>query len=429
MKNERLWTPTFIALTAANLIASLALYLLIVKIIQFASYTYGVSYGVAGIAVTTFSFSAMLTRILLGRKIDQWGLKKSILIGFACLSLAGVLYFVHVNFAFLLVVRVINGIGFALTTGSLAAAAALVVPSERRAEGIGYFTLSQAISTAIGPFAAVLLTQNDSSCFPIFVPMAVGSIVALIICSFLKLPEPAKKEPAEQTAASSNAQLAAHDGEANGETPASAGAFARLTRFVRGHIAVSVVPLGMVMVLTMICYSGVSSFITIFADTRDLAAAASVYFVVYALVILVSRPVMGRRVDKKGENSVIYPSLFILAAGYVVLAFSYHPAPMLVSAALIGFGIGTMQSVIQAVIVRYSSAENLGRANSTLLMHLDFGAGVGPVIIGGVVPFVDYLGCYLGLAFVALLACLLYHVVHGRKQHSRVANVRRVSRR
>ena len=89
MTEQKLWTPTFVALTGANFIAALALYLIVVKIIPFAAYAYDVPYGVAGFAVTTFSFSAMLTRVLLGRKIDEWGLKKSIVLGFILLSIAG----------------------------------------------------------------------------------------------------------------------------------------------------------------------------------------------------------------------------------------------------------------------------------------------------------------------------------------------------
>ena len=426
MTEQKLWTPTFLTLTGANFNAALALYLIVVKIIPFSAYAFDVSYGVAGFAVTTFSFSAMLTRVLLGRKIDEWGLKRSIILGFILLSIAGMLYLVRVNFAFLLLVRVVNGVGFALTTGALSAAAALVVPAERRAEGIGYFTLSQAISTGIGPFAAVILTQNDPSCTPIFVPMAVGSILALILCFFLKLPDAAGPKPAAAKPVADSAAL--HSEEAQGETASAskpAGPFARIADFVRHHIHLSVVPLGLVMVLVMICYSGVSSFITIFADTRNLAAAASVYFVVYAAVILVSRPLVGRYADRKGENRVVYPALIILAVGYTVLALAYNPVPMLVSAALIGFGIGTMQSIIQATIVKFTATEDLGRANSTLLMHLDFGAGIGPVIIGAVLPYVDYLGCYLGLAVTALLAMVLYFFVHGRKQNAKAVRVKR----
>ena len=43
-----------------------------------------------------------------------------------------------------------------------------------------------------------------------------------------------------------------------------------------------------------------------YASEVGLGDAVSLYFVVYALVILLSRPPVGRRVDRKGENSVIY---------------------------------------------------------------------------------------------------------------------------
>lgn len=47
-------------------------------------------------------------------------------------------------------------------------------------------------------------------------------------------------------------------------------------------------------------------------------------------------------------------------------------------------------------------------------MSMDLGSGVGPVLIGAVIPLVGYRFSYLGIAGVALLALLVYHLVHGR---------------
>ena len=139
----------------------------------------------------------------------------------------------------------------------------------------------------------------------------------------------------------------------------------------------------------------------------------------YAAVIFVTRPPIGRYVDRKGENTAIYTSLGSLAIGFVVLALAFDGVMLLVSAGLIGFGIGATQSVIQAVIARDTPPEEIGRANSTFLMSLDLGSGIGPVIIGAFIPFVGYSACYLALAVLSVFTIALYYVVHGRKQPKR----------
>ena len=105
-----------------------------------------------------------------------------------------------------------------------------------------------------------------------------------------------------------------------------------------------------------------------------------------------------------------------LAVGFVLLALADNAVLLLVSAAFIGFGIGATQSIVQAVIARDTPSDELGKANSTFFMSMDLGSGVGPIIIGAVIPAIGYSGSYFVLAGVALVAGALYHVVHGRKQ-------------
>ena len=139
----------------------------------------------------------------------------------------------------------------------------------------------------------------------------------------------------------------------------------------------------------------------------------------YAVVIFVTRPPIGRYVDRRGENTAIYASLGSLVVGFIVLSLADNGFMLLASAALVGFGIGATQSVIQAVIARDTPPDELGRANSTFMMSLDLGSGIGPVIIGAFIPFVGYSACYLALAVVSAAAIAVYYLVHGRKQPRR----------
>ena len=396
MQPEKLWNRTFIVLMGVNLSSALSFYLVMVKITEFAVDTYGVPQGVGGLLVSAYVIAALLTRLFFGKRIDIWGVKRALVIGSVVNTVGMALYLVPMAFAPLIAVRVAHGFAFAIMSGSAAAGAALVIPRDRYGEGVGYFSMMQALATGIGPFIAILVTSTFGGYNAMFIIATAIAAISLASLVLLKFPADAHG-------------VAAH------EEHGAPGAGDSLQRGLKSLIQWSAVPLGAVLFLCYFGYSGILSFVTLYADSLGLATAASLFFVVYAVVILISRPPVGRRVDRKGENSIIYWCFISLAAGFVVLGFAMNGAMLLAAAALAGFGIGATQSITQAVIARDTPIHELGRANSTFFMSMDLGTGIGPLIIGAIIPFIGYGGSYLMLAVLAVVAGVVYHLVHGRK--------------
>ena len=390
LEQPKLWSRNLVVLMGLNFASALSFWLIMVKITQFATDTYGVSTGVAGLTITVYVISALFTRMFFGVKIDVWGVKRSILIGSIINAVAMVLYLIPMGFVPLMLVRVAHGFGFAIMSGSCAAGAALVLPPERYGEGIGYFSMMQALATGIGPFVAIMLTNIFNGYFAMFVFASIAMFVALATVPLLEIPH--------------NAHAAKHMNILQEVKTKGIGAFIQL----------SVVPIASVLFLIYIGYSGIISFVTSYAAERGLEDAVSFYFVVYAIVVLVSRPPVGRRIDRLGENSTIYFCLASFVLGFIVLAFAANGVILLISAALVGFGIGASQSIIQAVIARDAPPSELGKANSTFFMSMDLGSGLGPAVIGAAIPLVGYSAIYLMLAGVGVLAIVDYHWAHGR---------------
>ena len=387
MEQQRLWTRSFIVLMGVNLCCALSFYLITVKITEFAVDTYGVPQSLAAMTVTVYVITALLTRLFFGKRIDSWGVKRTLAIGAVINAVAMVLYLIPAGFVPLIIVRIIQGFAFALTTGSAAASAALIIPRDRFGEGIGYFSMMQALATGVGPFVAILLTNMFGGYTAMFVVAAVIGILAAASIPFVDIPKPDDKH------------LEAHHMKVHG---------------VSSLIQIAIVPLVSALFLVYMGYSGILTFVTSYADWRGLSDAVTLYFVVYAIVILISRPPVGRRVDRKGENSTIYFCFASLAIGFVVLAFAVNGALLLASAAFAGFGIGATQSIVQAVIARETPPTELGKANSTFFMSMDLGSGIGPIVIGAIIPVIGYSGSYLFLAVCAVLAGVVYHFAHGR---------------
>ena len=438
-QQEKLWTRSLIVLMGVNFCSALSFYLIMVKITEFAIATYGVTPSVGGLTITAYVISALFTRIFFGRKIDIWGVKRSLVMGAAVNTVAMLMYLLPLSFEALMVVRLVHGFSFALMTGASSAGAALVIPRSRYGEGIGYYSMMQALATGVGPFVAILITNVFGGYFPMFACAAVVAALALASLPLLEIPrnvhllgttqqETGKDDAAgkangsDEAASGTDSAASGADAAASGDTanqPADSPKQNALMRAIGSYVQLSVVPIASVLFMAYLGYAGILSFITSYADERGLSDAVTLYFVVYAAVIFVTRPPIGRYVDRKGENVAIYCSLGSLAIGFIVLAFAGNGVMLLLSAALIGFGIGATQSVIQAVIARDTPPSELGRANSTFMMSMDLGSGIGPVVIGAFIPLIGYSACYLVLALVSACAIVVYYVVHGRKQPRR----------
>ena len=126
--------------------------------------------------------------------------------------------------------------------------------------------------------------------------------------------------------------------------------------------------------------------------------------------MFVTRPFTGKLFDRRGDRIVMIPAFISFIAGMALLATVHQAFPLLVAAAFLGFGVGTVQSSGLALAVRITPDSRLGLANSTFYVLMDVGVGIGPLILGLAQPFWGYAGLFAtmaGVAFVALMAYLL----------------------
>ena len=149
-----------------------------------------------------------------------------------------------------------------------------------------------------------------------------------------------------------------------------------------------------------------------------LVTTSSFFFIVFAVVTFVTRPFTGKIYDHFGENKVMYPVLLSFAIGLAILSIVSSPFLLLLSAAFIGFGYGTIVPTAQAIAIQQSPTSKMGLATSTFYIFVDFGAGMGPFILGLLIPFMGYRYLYLAMAGLIIIAMILYFFVHGRYQNS-----------
>ncbi|MEV7646803.1 MFS transporter [Arthrobacter sp. NPDC089319] len=380
----KLWTKNFILAIVVNLFISMVFYLLMTTMALYAVDRFQASDTAAGFASSAFVLGSVIARIFAGRLLDIVGRRRLILVAMAIFVVASLLYIPTGSLAWLLVLRIVHGMAFGAGTTAVAASAQTLIPHARRGEGTGYFGLSTTLSTAVGPFVGVLLAGLGNY-NAMFYFCAAASVAALVVALFLRVPElPAAKRPG------------------------------RFRMTLSDIFETAALPISCVILLAGASYSGILTFLTSYAETRGSAASASVFFMVYAGAVLVSRLFAGRIQDRRGDNSVMYPTLISFVLGLLLLIPEPTILTIIGSAIFSGIGFGTVMSSAQAIAVKVSPTMRIGTATSTFFLMLDIGGGLGPIVLGALIPVLDYPGMYLMLAVVMVLATLLYFFAHGR---------------
>lgn len=113
----------------------------------------------------------------------------------------------------------------------------------------------------------------------------------------------------------------------------------------------AVVPIGIFMVVIGLCYGGVMTFLNAMAEERDLATGAGLFFIAYAIAMLVMRLTLGTLQDRRGDNPVIAFGLIFFAAALLVLAYAQQDWQVILAGALTGLGYGTLMPAAQAIAV------------------------------------------------------------------------------
>ena len=387
LKQSKLWTKDFIIMSSTSFFISLVYFLLMTTLAVYAIQQFSASESMAGLAASIFVIGAVFSRLFTGRYIETIGRKKVLFTGLLLFLAATLLYFTITNMYLLLLVRFIHGAAFGISTTALATIVMDIIPTERRGEGTSYFSLNITLATSIGPFLGLYLSQHADFSM-IFIVCTVLSMISVIISLFSKIPRSAMTDDQRNS----------------------------LKGFkLSSFLEIKAVPISLMITIMGFAYSGVLSFITAYATEINLIEAASFFFLVYSIVLLISRPFTGKLLDKKGDNFVIYPAIISLAIGLLILSQSYNSFTLLLASVFIALGFGTMQSCFQAIAIKESPQHRIGLATSTFLICMDLGVGIGPFLLGSIIPMFGFRGLYLTLAIVVFLSILLYFSLHGKK--------------
>ncbi len=365
----KLWNDNYTKIWLANFMIFFSFMLLAPLLPLYLNDTFGADKDTIGLVLSGYTITALLMRPFSGFLVDSFPRKKVLLICYFLFFAIFSGYLLAGSLLAFAVVRTLQGAPFGATTVSNSTVAIDVLHPLRRAEGIGYYGLSNNLATAIAPTVAIWLFHACDSYNVLFALALICAGLGFMINSTIKL------KPREQI---SNKQ------------PIS------LDRFFLTK--------GWSEAATQSCYAfsyGVlSTYIAIYGkEELGITGGTGLFFMLLAVGLIVAR-IAGSRLLRNGR--VLHNATFgtiVSMFGYLLFVTVHNPVGYYGSALIIGFGNGHMFPAYQTMFINLASNSQRGTANATQLTSWDAGVGCG-VLIGGVVA--EHWGYQA--AFVAALA-------------------------
>ena len=388
MEKEKLWNAEYLKTWLANFAIYFSFMLVTPLLPLYLSETFGADKHTIGLVLSGYALTALLIRPFSGYFVDSFDRKKVLLLCMFLFFLFFAGYMVAGSLLLFAIIRTLHGAPFGATTVANSTVAIDVLYPSRRAEGIGYYGLSNNIATAISPSVALWIYDVCHNYNIIFSLSLLFAGLGFAINSTLKLKKRELVKKANKIS---------------------------LDRFflVRAWREA----------LAMICfafgYGVISTYIAIYGKERlGITGGTGVFFLLLSVGLILSR-LIGSRTLRKGMliwNASL--GLLISLCGYFLFAgvhnyFGYYGAAL-----IIGLGNGHMFPAFQTMFINLAPHTQRGTANSSLLISWDVGVGLGIMIGGMLVEYFGYFSAFWTAGFVNA-AGVIFFFTNIRKTYQR----------
>lgn len=374
-QQQKIFSRDFVFIWLANFFVFLGFQMTLPTIPIFVN-ELGGSDQLIGIIVGIFTFSALLFRPYAGHALESKGRGKVYLFGLLLFVVSVGSFGFITSMGMLIVMRIVQGIGWGFSTTASGTIATDLIPPARRGEGMGYFGLSGNLALALGPALGLTIAGTISFTFFFLICAVLGLIAYLLALNIgykkvedsLDNTKPARFDVLEKTAINPSILLF----------------FITLT------------------------FGGITSFLPLYAAEKDIAGI-QLYFITFALFLMLSRLFAGRLYDKKGDIFVIPPGTLLIFIAMLLLSWLPNMTMMIFAGALYGLGFGSVQPALQAWAVDKAPQNRKGMANATFFSFFDLGVGIGAMLFGQL-AFMFHYGIIYIVAAGSVLLSLLYYV-------------------
>lgn len=344
---------------------------------------FGVSYTGAGLMMSAFAAGRLVFDYAGGRMADRTSPRLLATIGALVTAVSALLSGLAESFAWLVVYRVLEGVGSALYVITIMALFARTVPPARMGKAMGFYQSQILLGVSFGPTLGGIVAEVWGMRAPFFVMAAIGLLVAAITYAAVSPALPRAANP--------------------GHARPSTGSVLR-------HVTTR--PFLFVLTLTFLVFglrAGIrTNLIPLFGGEFGGLGETAIGIVLSAsaftnFVVLWHA---GALLDRRGRLRVALPALLVTALASAAFALSPSFPNLLVSSLVLGVAFGYLAPAPAAMAADLTPPAMMGSMIGIYRMGGDLGLLLGPVTLGLVAERFGFEVAFVasGAAALAVLA-------------------------
>jgi predicted MFS family arabinose efflux permease len=378
--NQRTYSRDIVLILAASFFY-LSSPMLVTPLITGFSASVGASAGLMGIIGGLMNLCALFCRPLVGNLADWVSKYRLSFVGAGLMALSCLGYVLAPNAVVIVLARIVNGVGYACCSVCMSTWMSNLLPKDKIGSGMGIYGMMNALGMAVAPAIGVNLYQALGYRVAFVLALAFSLATILIIQFVSDRGEPQIKP----------------------ESGSHAGHRERLQ-----IVDKKVLPIALLVMLFAIPYCATQSFLVNYVESRGLAVSVSLFFPLYAAVLLVLRFSLKGLFDRLPFRFFLFGSCLSALLGISCLAWMNSNLMMFLAAVFMAGGYGIMCSVCQSTAILLAGEGRRGLANSTYYVGLDLGMTLGPIFGGFLFGNIDLKFFYPVLLITVPLELVVY---------------------
>lgn len=391
---DKIFTIDFFLIFGALLFTALVMYALMSTVTEYAT-SMGTSATIAGLVSGIYIFGGLCSRIYSANALERRDWKKLAIVFLSIHFLACIFYFFANNVTLLLIVRFIHGLGFGASANAIVTIASAILPKKRFGEAFGYFMLGTTIAVGLGPYISGFFYDNWGSIgsFGLATAFAFLGLLSIILLDISKYDIKHNDEINDSVDESISVEQEISLEEKGG-----------FRRVIDKIFEIPAIPVSLFTGLTSLGYVSILSFYRLYAVEVDLVGAFSLFFIIYSIVLVASRPIAGRIQDNYGDRIICFTGIIAQAIGLFLIAWMPSTITVFICAVCAALGFGTLNSACTAIVTRDTPINRRPYAISTFFIFCDGTMGFGPALLGS---FVSASSGYAPVYFISSLITLI----------------------
>jgi predicted MFS family arabinose efflux permease len=339
----------------------------------------GGSAAAAGLFLGFLAYASAASAPLTGGLADRLGPRRILIVTSLAIAAFSLVYAVLPSYLLMLGLVVVHGVFWSGLLSSSATYVVSLVPPARRAEGMGYWGISTIFAVSVAPTIG-LWVYSHGGWWAMCLEAAFLNLVMATIAFLLPKDAPATDHP-----------------------PFS----------VRTLLEWRVLLLSFTLFLYAFGYGGLTSFVALYTDSHAVTPRA-LYFTVFSITIIITRPFIGRFADRVGYRRVLLPCIVLVTIGFALLAVGGSRSVLIASAVLFGTGFGSAYPVFLAHVLKFVDDTRRGATFGSIIGAFDTGIGTGSIAMGWIIEHFGF--PYAWATAAALAACAIpFFVVMERR--------------